>query len=145
MFILASTGRFVESFITRSDLIQSNLQISMDDLTLSNADHRILLSCTKYVSVLFERKKSKKLRPQDGTYTGQVILSSLSVKFLGITFDSALNFQSHFHTVATLARHRLLKLNSIFSTTMAPLPLPSSASTNPSPVLCLITVRQLYA
>ena len=33
------------------------------------------------------------------------------------TFDSAHTFRSHFRTVDTLARHRLLKLNSIFSST----------------------------
>ena len=89
----------------------------MDALTLFNSDHRIILSCTKSVRVLFERRKSNRLKPQDVTYNGQVIPSSSSVKFLGITFDSALTFRSHFRTVASLARHRLLKLNSIFSTT----------------------------
>ena len=54
------------------------------------------------------------------TYNSQVIPSSSSVKFRGITFDSALTFRSHFRTVATLARHRLLKLNSIFSSTYGP-------------------------
>ena len=108
---------FSESSITRSDLIQSNRQTSMDALTLFNSDHRIILSCTKSVRLLFERKKSNRLKPQDVTYKGQVIPSSPSVKFLVITFDSALTFRSHFRTVATLARHRILKLNSIFSTT----------------------------
>ena len=89
----------------------------MDTLTLFNSDHRIILSCTKSVRVLYERKKSNMLKPQYVTYNGQVILSSSSVKFLGITFDSALTFRSHFRTVATLARHRLPKLNSIFSST----------------------------
>ena len=111
---------YSESSITRLDLIQSNLQTSMDALTLFNSDHRIILSYTKSVWVLFERRKSNRLKPQDVTYNGQVITSSTSVKFLGITFDSALTFQSHFRTVATLARHRLLKLNSIFSTTYGP-------------------------
>ena len=92
----------------------------MDALTLFNSDHRIILSCTKSVRVLFERRKSNRHKPQDVTYNGQVIPSSSSVKFLGITFDSALTFRSHFCTVATLARHRLLKLNSIFSTTYGP-------------------------
>ena len=45
---------------------------------------------------------------------------SSPVKFLGITFDSALSFRSHFRTAATLARHRLLKLNSIYSSTYGP-------------------------
>ena len=98
---------YTESSITRSHLIHSNLQTSMDALTLS-------------VRVLFERRKSNRLKPQDVTYNGQVIPSSSSVKFLGITFDSALTFRSHFRTVAYLARHRLLKLNSIFSTTYGP-------------------------
>ena len=115
---------YTESSITQSDLIQSNLQTSMDALTLFNSDHRIILSCTKSVRVLFERRKSNRLKPQDVTYTSQVIPSLSSVKFLGITFDSALTFRSHFSTVATLAIHRLLKLNSIFSTTYGPYPHP---------------------
>ena len=111
---------YSESSITRFDLIRSNLQTSTDDLTLFNSNHRIILSCTKSVRVLFERKKSNRLKPQDITYNGQVIPSSSSVKFLGITFNSALTFQSHFRTVATLARHRLLKLDSIFCSTYGP-------------------------
>ena len=92
---------YTESSITRSHLIQSNLQTSMDALTLFNSDHRIILSCTKSVRVLFERRKSNRLKPQCVTYNGQVIPSSSSVKFLGITFDSALTFRSHFRTVAS--------------------------------------------
>ena len=56
---------YSESSITQSDLIQSNLQTSMDALTLFNSDHRIILSCTKSVRVLFERKKRNRLKPQD--------------------------------------------------------------------------------
>ena len=59
---------YTESSITRSHLIQSNLQTSMDALTLYNSDHRIILSCTKSVRVLFERRKSNRLKPQDVTY-----------------------------------------------------------------------------
>ena len=104
--LLPNTRRFLfaddfmiysESSITRSDLIQSNLQTPMDDLTLFNSDHRIILRCTKSVRVLFERRKSNRLKLQDVTYNGQVIPSSSSVKFLGIIFDSALTFRSHFY------------------------------------------------
>ena len=59
---------------------------------------RIILSCTKSVRVLFERKKSNRLKPPDVTYNGQVIPSSSSIKFIGITFDSALTFRSHFRS-----------------------------------------------
>ena len=75
---------YSESSITRSDLIRSNLPTSMDALTLFNSDHRITLSCTKSVRVLFERRKSSRLKAQDVTYNSQVIPSSSSVKFLGI-------------------------------------------------------------
>ena len=128
---------YSESSITRSDLIQSNLQTSMDALTLFNCDHRIILSCTKSVRVLFERRQSNRLKPQDVTYNGQVIPSSSSVKFLGITFDSALTFRAHFRTVAILARHRLLKLNSSFSTTYGP-------STSTLIRLCKSYIRSLF-
>ena len=108
---------YTESSITDSHLIQSNLQTSLDKVTVFNADHHIILSCTKSVRVLFERRKSKKLKPQDVSYNGQVIPASSSVKFLGITFDSALTFKSHYHTLANIARHHLLKMNSIFIST----------------------------
>ena len=64
---------YTESSITRSHLIQSNLQTSMDALTLYNSDHRIILSYTKSVMMLFERRKSNRLKPQNVTYNGQVI------------------------------------------------------------------------
>ena len=60
----------------------------MDDLTLFNADHRILITCTKSARVLLEMQKSTKLKPRDVAYNGQVILTSSYIKFLGITFDS---------------------------------------------------------
>ena len=69
--------------------------------------------------MLLERKKSNRLKPQDVTYNRQGIPSSL-VKFLGITFDSALTFRSHFCTAATHAHHHLFKLNFIFSSTYCP-------------------------
>ena len=111
---------YSESSVTRSDLIQSNLQTLYGCPDLFSSDHRIILSCTKSVRVLFERKMSHRLKPQDVPYNGQAIPSSSSVKFLGITFDSAPTFRSYFCTVATLAHHRLLKLNSIFSSTYGP-------------------------
>ena len=49
---------YSESSVTRSDLIRSNIQISMKELTLFNADHRIL-SCAKSVMVIFEGLKAK--------------------------------------------------------------------------------------
>ena len=47
---------YSKSYITRSDLVQSNLQTSMDDLTLFNTDHRIILSCTLLGCSLKEKR-----------------------------------------------------------------------------------------
>ena len=49
---------YSESSITRSDLIQSNLQTSMDDLTLFNSDHRIIVLCTKSVRVSLKGRRA---------------------------------------------------------------------------------------
>ena len=65
------------SIITRSDLIQSYLQTSMNDMTLFNSDHRIILSCTKSVRVLFER-----LKLQDVTKTVRSSLLRHLISFL---------------------------------------------------------------
>ena len=78
---------------------ESNLQTSMNDVTLFNGDHRIIQIGTKSVRVLFERQKSKRLKPQDVTYNGQVIPSSSPLTLLS---PSDLTF---------------LKINFIFSST----------------------------
>ena len=111
---------YSESSIIRSDLIQSNLQTSMDDTTLFISDYLIILSCTKSVRVLFERKKGNRLKTS----------SVLPLTLLN-------TFRSHFRTVAALALRLLLKMNSIFSSTYGHYLLTSS-------VLCLLTVRQLH-
>ena len=115
-------------------------------MNLFNADHHTIQSCAKSVRVLYEREKCNRLKPQDVTYNDQVIPSSSSVKFLGITFDSTLTFWSHFRTVVTLACHlACLKWTLSSLQPMASLLLPSSTSTSPSSVHCLITVCQLHA
>ena len=45
-----------------------------------------------------------------------------SALFLGITFDTTLSFTKHFHAITNLARHRLLKLLSVSTTTHVPSP-----------------------
>ena len=52
----------------------------------------------------------------------KAIRSVTSAKFLGITFDTTLSFTKHFHTITNLARHRLLKLLSISTSTHGPSP-----------------------
>ena len=93
---------YSESSITRSELIHSNLQTSIDDLILFNSDHRIILSCTKSVRLLFEKKKSNRLKPQDVTYNGQVIPSSSSVKFLRSPSDLTFGLSPLLPVIASL-------------------------------------------
>ena len=77
---------YSESSITRYDLIESNLQTSMDDLTLFNSDHRIILSCTKSVRVLFERKRSNRLKPHGVTYNGHLLKGNSTGKIFSEFF-----------------------------------------------------------
>ena len=96
-------------------VVYEELQSTVDALNRFNADHCIILSCTKSFRVLFEGRKSfKKIKPQDVTYNGPFIPSSSYVKFLGITFDSALNSNAHFRSVATLSHHLFPKMNSSY-------------------------------
>ena len=92
----------------------------MNNLAEFNAVHRVILSCSKSARVLFTKRRRKDLTVQQVTYDGKVIDSKHSAKFLGITFDSALNFRTHYTNIATIARHRLLKLTSIYSSTFGP-------------------------
>ena len=79
---------YSESSITQSDLIQPNLQTSMDDLILINSDHRIILSCTRSVRVLFERKKTTGYRTTSTvTFTTFLAPILLHLKCSGINFQ----------------------------------------------------------
>ena len=49
-------------------------------------------------------------------------IRSVTAKFLGITFDTTLSFTKHFHAITNLARHRLLKLLSLSTSTHGPSP-----------------------
>ena len=83
-----------ESSITRSDLIQSNLQTSMDDLALLNSNHRIILRYTKSVRVLFERRKSNRLKPQGVTGRSSLLRHLLSSLVSPLTLLSPSNLTS---------------------------------------------------
>ena len=95
-----------------SDLIQSNLQTSMDDLTLTP----IIVSSYAVPNLLGCPLKGKRATGSNHERSFITARSSLLLHLLGsFTFDSVLTFRSHFRIVDTLARHRHLKMNSIFS------------------------------
>ena len=79
-----------ESSITRSHLIRSNLQTSMDDLTLFNSNHRIILSCTKSVRVLFKKRKSNRLNHK----TSLIMVRSSLLRHLSSSLVSPLTLLS---------------------------------------------------
>ena len=54
------------------------------------------------------------------TLHAKAIHSVASTKFLGITFDTMLYFTKHFHAITNLARHHLLKLLSLSTSTHGP-------------------------
>ena len=101
--------------------LTTKLQQSMDDLAVYDNQWRIGLNAGKTSKLLFQR--STRYIPDLAHHTtrqGHPLRPS--AKFLGITFDTTLSFTKHFHTVTNLARHRLLKLLSISTSTHGPSP-----------------------
>ena len=99
--------------------ITTKLQQSMDDLAVYANQWR--LNAGKTTKLLFQRS-TRYIPDWHITLHGKTIRSVTSAKFLGITFDTTLSFTKHFHTVTNLARHRLLKLLSISTSTHGPSP-----------------------
>ena len=82
---------------------------------------RIGLNAGKTSELLFQCS-TRYLPGRRITLHGRAIRSVTSDKFLGITFDTTLSFTKHFHAITNLARHRLLKLLSISTSTHGPSP-----------------------
>ena len=124
------------------DQTSSNLTINMDDLALFN--HRIILSCTKSIRVLFERKKTDSNHKTSLlTARSSLLRHLLSSLVLPLTLLSPSDRTFVHSPLLPVIAYLNWTLSSLQP--MAPLPLPSPASTNPSSVHCLITVRQLHA
>ena len=100
--------------------ITTKLQQSMDDLVVYANQWRIGLNAGKTSKLLFQRS-TRYLPDWHITLHGKAI-RSVTAKFLGITFDTTLSFTNHFHAITNLARHRLLKLLSISTSTHGPSP-----------------------
>ena len=101
--------------------ITTKLQQSMDGIAVYANQWRIGLNAGKTSKLLFQRS-TRYIPDWHITLHGKAIRSVTSAKFLGITFDTTLSFTKHFHTVTNLARHRLLKLMSISTSTHGPSP-----------------------
>ena len=104
------------------ELITQTLQQTIDDLAVYANKWRIGLSAGKTSKLLFQRSARNPPNWQIKIH-GRAIESVTSAKFLGITFDTTLSFSTHFHNVANVARHRLLKLKSISTSTYGPAPI----------------------
>ena len=104
-------------FVTGPNLsiITTKLQQSMNDLAVYANQWRIGLNAGKTSKLLFQRS-TRYLPDWHITLHGRAI-RSVTAKFLGITFDTTLSFTKHFHAITNLARHRLLKLVSIYTST----------------------------
>ena len=102
-------------------IITTKLQQSMDDLAVYANQWRIGLNAGKTSKLLFQRS-TRYLSDWHITLYGRAIRSVTYAKFLGITFDTTLSFTKHFHAITNLARHRLLKLLSITTSTHGPSP-----------------------
>ena len=102
------------------DLVRTRLQASIDDLSQYCSYWRMALCSSKTVLMLF----SKSSRPWQGAcelqLQGKVVDTATSSKFLGITFDQRLTFNTHFQNIACTARQRITKLISISNSRHGP-------------------------
>ena len=101
------------------DKICKHLQSCLNDLVKYASKWRIGLNALKTATVLFTRQGSRKTT-LGLTLLDEIIETRTSSKFLGVTFDSRLTFRPHFVQVASIARFRLLKLLSIYSSKYGP-------------------------
>ena len=94
----------------------------MDDLTLFNSNHRIILSCTKSVRLLFERTFKRAIGSNHKTSLTTVRPSILRHLLSSLVLPLTLLSPSDLTSVLSplLPLHRLLKLNSIFYSTYGP-------------------------
>ena len=102
-------------------IITTKLQQSMDDIAVYANQWRIGLNAGKTSKLLFQRS-CQYLPDWHITLYGKAIRSVTSVKFLAITFDTTLSFTKNFHAITNIARHRLLKLLSLSTSTHGPSP-----------------------
>ena len=102
-------------------IITTKQRQSMDDLAVCANQWRMGMDVGKTSKLLF-RCSSRYIPDWHITLHGKAIRSVTSVKFLGITFDTTLSFTKNFHAITTLARHRLLKLLSLSTSTHGPSP-----------------------
>ena len=93
----------------------------MDDLAVYANQWGIGPNASKTSKLLFQRS-SRYLLDWHITLHGKAIRSVASARFLGITFYTTLSFTKHFHAITNLARHRLLKLLSLSTSTHGPSP-----------------------
>ena len=80
------------------------------------------LCSSKTVLMLFSNSPRPSHRDCKLQLRGKVVDRATSSKFLGITFDQHLTFNTHFQTIASTARQRITKLISISNSRHGPSP-----------------------
>ena len=102
-------------------IVTTKLQQSMDDITVYANQWRIGLNDGTTSELLFQRS-TRYIPDWHITLHGKAIRSVTPAKFLSITFYTTLSFTKHFLATTNLARHRLLKLLSLSTSTHGPSP-----------------------
>ena len=100
--------------------VRKRLQSSIDDLSRYCSDWRMGLCSSKTVLMLFNRSHRERQESCTLRLQGEVVNIATTSKFLGITFDQRLTFNTHFQTIACTARQRITKLISISNSRYGP-------------------------
>ena len=104
-------------------LIQQQLQNSIDQITTYSGIYRIGLNAGKTAQIFFPGKchtSEKNIKHVTINNTNIPIYNK--AKFLGVTFDSSLSFKTHINITASKAKHRIMRLHTIYNQSFGPTP-----------------------
>ena len=104
---------FISAKPTR--FIQQQLQNSINQITTYSGVYRIGLNAGKTAQIFFPGKRhTSEKNMKHVTINNTNIPIHNKAKFLGVTFDSSLSFKTHINLTAYKAKHRIMRLHTIY-------------------------------
>ena len=97
------------------------LQNSINLITTYSGVYRIGLNVDKTVQIYFPGKRhTSEKNTKHVTINNTNIPIRNKAKFLGVTFDSSLSFKTHINLTASKAKHRIIRLHTIYNQSYGP-------------------------
>ena len=101
--------------------IQQQLQNSINQITTYSGAYRIGLNAGTAAQIFFPGKRhTSEKNIKHVTINNTNISIHNKVKFLGVTFDLSLSFTTHIKLIAIKAKHRIMRLHTIYNQSYGP-------------------------